>query len=130
MEEWLKLDGNSGPYLQYTYARIQSILDKLNYKPGNDYDWSTLSEDIEHEVLFKLTRFQSIVQQSVEKMSPHGLCNYLFDLCQDFNRFYAEVNISQSEEKAQQARLAFIDAYAKVLKTGLSLIGIDVPKRM
>ncbi len=130
MDEWLKLDGNSGPYLQYTYARIQSILGKLNYKADTNCDWSQLIEPIEQELLFKLTRFQGVVQQGVEKMSPHGVCNYLFELCQDFNRFYAEVNISQSEPAAQKARLAFIDAFARVLKTGLALIGIDVPRRM
>lgn len=131
MEEWLQLDGNSGPYLQYTYARIQSILTKLEFNnTDSNFDWSALTEPIEHQILFKLTRFQTIVQQAVEKMSPHGLCNYLYELCQDFNRFYAEVNISQSEEKAKQARLAFIDAYAKTLKVGLSLIGIEVPVRM
>ena len=128
MDEWLRLDGNSGPYLQYTYARIRSICDKVEkIHPEHAKD---LSSEKEGKLLFKMNGFHDVVQEASLKYSPSLLCNYLYDLCQDFNSFYADHPIMNQEENIKHARLHIIDNFSEILKEGLSLLGISCPTRM
>ncbi len=128
MDEWLRLDGNSGPYLQYTYARIRSICDKA--ESINPEYAKNLSSDKEGKLLFKMNSFHDVIQEASLKYSPSLLCNYLYDLCQDFNSFYADHPIMNQEESVKHARLYLIDNFSEVLKEGLSLLGISCPTRM
>ncbi|MCB9092036.1 MAG: arginine--tRNA ligase [Halobacteriovoraceae bacterium] len=134
MEEWLKLDGNSGPYLQYTYARICSIISKLEKKVDHQFQKSSnlslLTEDLEHQIVLTLSKFPGVVQQCAQKMTPHTLCNYLYEICQLFNRYYAEFSISKSEEDLQNARLCLVQSFANTIQEGLSLLGIQAPQKM
>ncbi len=128
MDEWLRLDGNSGPYLQYTYARIQSICDKagsINHDFNKDLE--TLKEK---KIVFKLSQFHCVVQEAGLKSSPSLICHYLYDLCQDFNSFYADHPIMNQEENIKNARLSLIKSFSEVLKKSLELLGIECPLRM
>lgn len=129
MNEWLKLDGESGPYIQYVYARINSMLEKLGQ--SNNPDWSVLTHDKENALIMHLSRFNLTVQNTLEKYATHTLCQYLYQLAKLYNSFYAECPVANaSSEEIKQARLGLSQCVAISLKHGLALLGIDVPKRM
>lgn len=128
MNEWLKLDGESGPYIQYVYARINSMLEKLD-NPEN-VNFGVLEKEIEKQIILKLCDFNSTVQTSLEQYKTHILCSYLYDLSKLFNSFYAECPVANAEEELKNARYALCDAVAKTLKKGLSLLGIEAPEKM
>ncbi|MBI2430513.1 MAG: arginine--tRNA ligase [Candidatus Levybacteria bacterium] len=125
-EESISLEGNSGPYLQYTYARTQSVLAKVS-----SIKYQVLSIKLEPEelaILRAVHKFPEISQEAAEKFAPNLLCTYLFDLAQKFNLFYQKHKILESEEK--EFRLALTASVGQVLKTGLYLLGIIAPERM
>ena len=133
-EKILNLKGNSGPYLQYAFARSQSVLEKANYSPTSakigKVNFSELQE-IEKTLLKKLLRFSEIVEQSAKSFSPNLFCNYIFDLAQSFNLFYNEVSILKADIKAQKEfRLALTFGVGQVIKNGLTLLGIESPNKM
>ena len=133
-EKILNLKGNSGPYLQYAFARSQSVLEKANYSPTSakigKVNFSELQE-IEKTLLKKLLRFSEIVEQSAKSFSPNLICNYIFDLAQSFNLFYNEVSILKADTKAQKEfRLALTFGVGQVIKNGLTLLGIESPNKM
>ncbi len=130
-DEVLNMQGNSGPYIQYSYVRTQSLLQKaakqkhelqiMNYKLNGE----------ELEILRQLDQFSEVVGQAAVTYSPHVVALYLFDLAQMFNNFYQKhriVNPSSEEEK--QFRLALTEAVGNVLKKGLNLLGIAAPEKM
>ncbi len=128
MDEWLRLDGNSGPYLQYTFARIQSICDKAGVI---NHEFNTvLSTEKEKKLVFKLSQFHCVVQEASLKSAPSLICHYLYDLCQDFNSFYADHPIMNQEMEIKNARLSLIKNFSVVLKKSLDLLGINCPLRM
>src|SRR3989344_7122446 len=130
----ISFEGNTGPYLQYTHARIFGILRKANNAPqppliirGGEGELNP------HElsVLRKLHQFPEIVEAAAEDLQPNTIANYLFELSQTFNTFYHEVPLIQEEdEKIQDFRLQLITATAQVIKNGLSLLGIEAPEEM
>ncbi len=131
MKEWLKLDGESGPYLQYVYARINSLLTKMEANPIGDCNWNALTQNVEKELIFKLTYFNHIVQLSVEQYKPSYLCSYLYDVAKLFNHFYAECSIQNAESaEIKIARLSLAKVVSLIIKNGLALLGIPVPNRM
>lgn len=130
MNEWLKLDGDTGPYLQYVHARISSLCSKINLDK-NLIDWSTMQKDQEIALAVKLLHFNQIVASSAVQLKTINLCSYLFDLGKLFNSFYAECSIAKAEnEKLKNTRLALSMACAKVMKQGLELLGIPAPEKM
>ena len=130
MEEWLKIDGESGPFIQYSVARIQSLCLKFGYQPG-PIQAELLCHPTEKEILAHLLNFKSVVGRCVEGLSPSSLCTYLYQLAKKFNHFYHECSIGQAEtEELKQARLKLVKASGEVLKTGLRLLGIPSPERM
>lgn len=131
----ISFEGNTGPYLQYTHARIHGILRKVN-----SGQWTMDSKlNTEHytlnthelSVVRKLSSYPELLKQVSEDLLPNALCNYLFELSQTFNSFYAEVPIlAEPDEKIKDLRFKIITATAQVLKNGLNLLGIEAPEEM
>ncbi len=125
----LNLKGNSGPYLQYTFARCKSVLKKsktkINFKKIEDLN----SE--EKDILRTIYRFPEIVQEAADKFSPNLICNFAFNLAQKYNLFYQKHPIIKAEtDNLKMFRLSLTAAVAQVLKNSLSLLGISVPEKM
>ncbi len=133
MTEWLRLDGESGPFIQYSFARIQSLIQKVGIqtKDLDSIAWHSLKEKPERDLIQFLSYFHHYVFLSVENYKPSTLCSYLYDLAKRFNYFYHECPISQApDESLKEARLNLARATAIVLEKGLALLGIPVPNRM
>lgn len=133
MSEWLKLDGESGPFIQYSYARIQSLLQKTGVRINTEGDvpWETMTEKAERELVQFLSYFHHYVYLSAENYKPSTLCGYLYDLAKRFNYFYHECPIAQApNESLKIARAHLAQATGLVLKHGLAQLGIPVPQRM
>lgn len=132
LEDWLSFDGNSGPYLMYSYTRAQSVLRKaqeINAAPQNLPD--ELSEPSELALLRYLYDFPAVVAQAAETYRPSHLATHLYYMCKALNRFYADVSVLKAETEAKRgARLALLQAFAHTLKAGLALLGITPPERM
>jgi len=127
-QQSLSFEGNSGPYLQYTYARCQSLLQKAADKglsPDNSSRGSAEITDIER----LLYRFPTTVEQSACNYAPHLLATYLHDLARHFNTFYGNTQIVVASDEAPY-RLSLVQATAQVLENGLSLLGISAPEEM
>ncbi|PIS21314.1 arginine--tRNA ligase [candidate division WWE3 bacterium CG08_land_8_20_14_0_20_41_15] len=130
----LNLEGNSGPYLQYTYARAKSVLRKSNGylvlgTGKNKLKDISLSPD-EHNILRHVVKYPMVVTSAAECYSPNLIANYLFELASLFNAFYNNVSISKSEGETRDFRLALTEAVSIILKSGLGLLGIEVLERM
>ena len=131
MEEWLKLDGESGPFIQYAKARIQSLSNKLGYNSTTPVQWSLLVHPAEKKLLQKLMHFQSVIMVATEQYRPSVLCTYLYELAKAFNLFYHEVSIGQAETlQLKNTRLALSQATGAVIDQGLGLLGIPSPLKM
>ncbi len=128
-EESIDFHGFTGPFIQYTHARIKSILRKETLRPG-----ASLSADLlplEKEILITLEQYPTIVMQAGREQNPSAIANYLFHLAQVFNSFYAEHSIANAEnENKKQLRLQLSSMTANILKSGTALLGIQVPERM
>ncbi|MBU4351047.1 arginine--tRNA ligase [Patescibacteria group bacterium] len=118
------MDGSSGPYIQYVFARCKSVLEKAK---GSAMVGRVLSDE-ELVVARWLTKFPEIILRSAEQMAPNLICSYLFELCQKFNNFYQKNRIIGSKEES--SRLALTKAVAQVIENGLWLLGIEAPSRM
>lgn len=137
-EESISFEGNSGPYIQYTYARTQSVLSKsTDYGPQttekhsavDGRQWTVDQLEIGEEKLLRLLfKFSEIVEKAVEDYSPHVLCQYLFSLAQQFNLFYQKHRIVGSTE--EKFRLELVKSVGETLKQGLNLLGVQAPERM
>ena len=126
----LSLEGNSAPYLQYTHARICSILKKSKIGLNNKFDSSLLKDKREVALLRKLYIFPEMVMKAAEEYMPNYIATYLFELAQNFNLFYNEVRILQAEKNVSLARLHLAGAVGLILKNGLALLGIEAPEKM
>ncbi|HYV33756.1 MAG TPA: arginine--tRNA ligase, partial [Candidatus Limnocylindria bacterium] len=127
----LSFEGNTGPYLQYTHARIHGILRKVNQPISQSANQPGNLKEEELNVMRKLIKFSEIVEQVSQDYLPNNLCNYLFELSQTFNAFYHEVPVTQEpDEKLKSFRLNLITATAQVIKNGLYLLGIEAPEEM
>lgn len=130
MKEWLKIEGESGPFIQYSVARIQSLCQKFNYNEGS-VQLDLLSHTSEVELLSSLLHYKTVVCRCVETLTPSPMCTYLYQLAKKFNHFYHECSIGQAEnEELKRARLKLAKATGEILKHGLQLLGIPSPERM
>jgi len=133
--EWdkiLSFEGNTAPYLQYTYARIQSILrkaDELNIIVNGD-DNIILETDIEKSLSVQIMLLPNIVIKASESYRPNILADYIFELAKKFNTFYNALPILKENENIMKSRLQIIEATAKVIKESLDLLGIKTVERM
>lgn len=130
----LSFEGNTGPYLQYTYARIQSILRKLKEEnisvENNDIILNDML-DIERELAVALLRFPQTVVKSYETYRPNIIADYLFDTAKLFNNFYNSKSIlKETDKKVMDARILLAQKTASILKQGLNLLGIETVDRM
>ena len=133
-EESIDFNGNTGPFIQYTYARIQSILRKAATQgisvPAVLETNITISTK-ETELIQKLNQFESAVRQAGIDYSPSGICNYCYELTKEFNQFYHDYTIlGESDEALKVFRLSLCKAVAKVVQNGMGLLGIEMPERM
>ena len=130
-EESIDFNGNTGPFIQYTYARIRSILRKAEAQhisiPKMLSDKSPLNEK-EIALVQKLNEFGSTVAQAGVDYSPSGIANYCYELTKEFNQFYSILGADTDAEKI--TRLVIANNVAKIIKNGMSLLGIEVPERM
>ncbi|NUM25954.1 MAG: arginine--tRNA ligase [Candidatus Buchananbacteria bacterium] len=122
--------GKTGPYLQYVYARINSIFAKAQVKPSAKVDAKLLTEQVEFDLVKLLAKFPEVVSQSVKRFDPSELSSYLFDLAKTFSLFYEQVPILQGDKKIQKTRLLLIKDIQLVLATGLGLLGITTLEKM
>ncbi|MBP6041484.1 arginine--tRNA ligase [Candidatus Saccharibacteria bacterium] len=125
-EESVSLEGKSGPYLQYAYARSKSILAQSGKKEFSA-NISDL-ESAERSLAVKITQYPSVVEEAVGSLEPHGIALYLHALAQEFNRFYEHNRVI--DDQRSQTRLAILSAYSIVLKNGLDLLNIEAPERI
>ena len=131
-EESIDFNGNTGPFIQYTYARIQSVLRKAaSESPNTDIPESRTLEDKELALIQRLTEYPSIVRQAGDDFSPAVICNYAYALACDFNSFYHDLTILNEPDAAKRAlRLLLAKNVAKVIRSAMNLLGIEVPDRM
>lgn len=127
----LSFEGNTGPYLQYTHARINGILRKGQIQDNDQVAQPAELTEQELAVLRKLNQFTEVVQQAASNYTPNVICNYLYELSQIFNSFYEAIPILKEDDKQKKAfRIAMIRSTATVLSTGLTLLGVQAPKEM
>lgn len=131
-EESISFDGNTGPYIQYAYSRIQSIINKRKKKiPTTPVNFGLLGNLEERTLINLLAEFPQVVKKSAAENNPANIANFIYKLAQEFNHFYHEHSVLSAESKDLiQARLKLIEAVGIVLKTGSGLLGIDVIERM
>ncbi|MFA7614317.1 MAG: arginine--tRNA ligase [Candidatus Caldatribacteriota bacterium] len=127
MQEWLKLDGESGPYAQYVCARINSMLKKLGEPTQQEVK---IIEKQEKELVALLMNFNHAVEQATTNYRPSALTAYIYDLARAYNSFYAECPVGPASEPVKSSRILLSNAVSKTLKTGLELLGIKAPERM
>ncbi len=128
-EESIDFNGNTGPFIQYTHARIRSILRKASEITGS-MEAPELS-DKEIELIQKMNEFGAAVEQAGKDYSPSGIANYCYELTKVFNQFYHDYSIlNEPDEQKKAVRLILARNVAKILKNGMDLLGIEVPERM
>ena len=127
IKKFISFEGDTGPYLLYTYARARSILRKAKYKQGTKFA-SKMLDDSEKALLFQLGNFPQIVRHAYESLAPNLIANYSFQIAQMFKEFYHKNQVIGSEQ--EQFRLALVDAFSLVLKNSLYLLGISALEKM
>ena len=129
-EESIDFNGNTGPFIQYTYARIRSILRKAPAIPAAQEGPVSLSEK-EVELIQKMNEYGAAVEQAGKDYSPSGIANYCYELTKVFNQFYHDYSIlNEPDEQKKAVRLMLAKNVAKIIKSGMGLLGIEVPERM
>jgi len=124
--------GNTGPFIQYTYARIQSILRKASFKYDEPVDIAGVTlHTKEKELIKQIELYPDIIQQAAKNFSPALIANYTYDLVKEFNSFYQNVSIlGETDETKKTIRVQLASKVAEIIKSAFSLLGIDVPNRM
>ena len=135
-EESIDFNGNTGPFIQYTHARIRSILRKAEVELGiRNYELGIRSTNNlstkETELIQKMNGYADVVAQAGKDYSPSGIANYCYELTKEFNQFYHDYSILKEEdEQKRMFRLVLAKNVAKILRNGMALLGIEVPERM
>jgi arginyl-tRNA synthetase len=143
-EESIDFNGNTGPFIQYTYARIRSILRKAGNQnsplelcslaTSGTQEFSILNSQLsekEIELIQKMSEFGAAVEQAGKDYSPSGIANYCYELTKVFNQFYHDFSIlNEPDEQKKAVRLMLAKNVAKIIKNGMGLLGIEVPERM
>ena len=131
-EESIDFNGNTGPFIQYTHARIRSILRKAgDASTLLNSSTPTLLNEKEIALIQKMNEFPAVVEQAGKDYSPSGIANYCYELTKEFNQFYHDYSILGAEsEESKTVRLVIARNVAKTIKNGMALLGIEVPERM
>ena len=129
----IDFNGNTGPFIQYTYARTRSI-ERKAAESGDVCDCTQAPASIsekECSIIKMLNDFPAVVRQAGTDYSPSGIANYTYDLAKEYNQFYHDFSILREEDKATKAfRIKLTRNVGKVIKTAMGLLGIEVPERM
>ena len=126
----LNFDGETGPYVQYTHARCNSVLKKAGAYDGGEVDYSGISDEESSEVVKLIASFPEAVKAAAEKYEPCFVARHLVSLAQSYNRFYLANRIADAEPKIRNARVLLTTAVKNVLESGLALLGIAAPEKM
>ena len=130
-EESVDFQGNTGPFIQYTYARIQSILRKADFDVSTALDMTFELHEKEKELLKLLQLFPETVQLAAENYSPALIANYTYDLVKEFNSFYQQVSIlGELDEQKKLFRVHLSKKVGEVIQSAFKLLGVEVPERM
>jgi arginyl-tRNA synthetase len=133
-EESIDFNGNTGPFIQYTYARIRSVLRKATDR-GIEISKEITTEIVvgtkELQLIKLISQFPVAIKEAGDNYSPALVANYIYELVKEFNQFYHEFPILIEEDvQVRNLRLIIAETVGKTLKTGMKLLGIDVPERM
>ncbi len=130
-EESIDFNGNTGPFIQYTYARIRSILRKAGETATGGAPLNATLADKETELIQKMSEYGVAVEQAGKDYSPSGIANYCYELTKVFNQFYHDYSIlNEPDEQKRLVRLVLARNVAKIIRNGMALLGIEVPERM
>jgi arginyl-tRNA synthetase len=128
--ESVDFQGHTGPFIQYTHARIKSVLSRADYEPQNKIEITELA-GVERDLIILLTQFPEMINTAAAEYSPAVIANYVYELAKAYNKFYHEKSILQAEDEIlKQFRLQLSASSAKVISKAMNLLGIDVPERM
>jgi arginyl-tRNA synthetase len=131
LEKFMKFEGKTGPYILYAGVRMQSMLQKATDAGLEAGDIVAALGPTERDLVLALTRFDDYIMRAYEKLTPHILCDYAFDLCQKFSRFYQNAHILNEKDKTLQgSRISITKKALSVLQKLSHLLGIDIPERM
>ena len=129
-DKTLSFEGETGPYVQYSHARANSLLEKGNFNPDAKVDFSLLKTDEEINIIRSLYDFPNSIIAAMEKNEPSFITRHITELAKAFNKFYHDCPILSEEEEIKKARLSIVYAVKTTIKTGLYLLGIEAPSRM
>jgi arginyl-tRNA synthetase len=127
-DDILNMQGNSGPYMQYTYVRATSVL--KDQAVSSEYSLNYSVDQEEKELLHSLSLFNEVIEQAADRFSPHILTTYLFELAQKFNMFYQNHPILKTDPEIKSLRLFITNATAETIKKGLQILGIETVDKM
>ncbi|HMG09532.1 MAG TPA: arginine--tRNA ligase [Mucilaginibacter sp.] len=128
--ESVDFQGHTGPFIQYTHARIKSVLSRADYEPNYKIEITELA-GVERDLIILLTQFPEVINTAAAEYSPAVIANYVYELAKAYNKFYHEKSILQAEDEIlKQFRLQLSASSAKVISKAMNLLGIDVPERM
>ena len=131
VDRFTSFEGNTGPYILYTIVRIKSILKKYAENGGVlDGTIRPAENDAEKSLMLQVVKFNEVIDNVYKETAPHKLCAYIYDLANDFNKFYHDCQINVEEENVKLARLKVVDVTMKVIKSALDLLGIECPEQM
>ena len=131
IDSMLNFQGETGPYIQYTYVRTNSVLEKVGKVPSfNDINCELLQDEYSQNVIKLIYSFEDVLNQVIEKSEPSLLARYLIDLSKAYSNFYNENKIISEDENTQNARVFLTYAVGKTLKSGAKLIGMEMPEKM
>ena len=133
IERFTSFEGNTGPYILYTIVRIKSILERFRNEGGTLEEGALLPacSDSEKALMLETARFNGMVENAFEEKAPHKICSYIYELSNDFNRFYHETRILAEENREQKLSwLILLDLVRKVLEQSIELLGFSAPERM
>ncbi|MBD1384733.1 arginine--tRNA ligase [Mucilaginibacter rigui] len=129
--ESVDFQGHTGPFIQYTHARIKSVLSRANYAAESSQNDVAELDGIERDLIVTLSKFPEVIAEAAVGHSPALIANYVYELAKTYNKFYHEKSILQAEEeRLKQFRLQLSAASAKIISKAMGLLGIDVPERM
>jgi arginyl-tRNA synthetase len=126
----ISFEGETGPYIQYCYARIESIISKSKEDIDLSINWELLNHETEENLIKHLNYFPEIIDQAIQKYIIHIVPQYLLTLCQIFNSFYSTCPVISEDKKLEKARLLLIKCVQMVIKAGLELLGIETLNKM
>ncbi|MBR6689199.1 MAG: arginine--tRNA ligase [Clostridia bacterium] len=131
LDEMLKFEGETGPYVQYTYVRTNSIINKAGYEPTEaDVKAELLTAQEEIELIKLLALAPNMLKQAANENEPSVITRYIIDVASAFSKYYNECQIIVEDEALRKARLALVKATGYVLKNGLNMLGIEAPEKM